>query len=259
MIKELMAHHYFLMLIVLTGLAVALVSFLHRRADQEKLKNSNDVTGAVYNMIGVLLALILGFLIVEGYGDYSTASSEAQSEASQLKQIFHLADLFDDDQKAKLQTATLNFMMSIKNDEWPAMVNLKFGHPQTNQQLKVLWNTIRLIKSKNDVESLAFEKIIDHMAEAKELRSERLRLVHDNIPSALWGLFVGVAFVSVLSLGLFGNTNLRQQRLLAGMVTAVLASCIFMIHMLDNPYIGLLKIEPDAFFVESAGVAGRSG
>jgi hypothetical protein len=259
MLKELMIHHYFLILFVLTGLAVAVVSFVHQRADQENLKSSNDVTGAVYNMIGVLLALILGFLIVEAYSDYSTASSEAQAEASQLKQIYHLADLFDDEQKAKIQAATTNFILSIRNEEWPSMLERKFGHPQTNQYLKELWNVIRSIKSKNDVESLAFEKIIDHIGEAKEFRSERLRQVHSNIPTALWVLFVCVAFVSVLSLGLFGNINLRQQRVLAGMVTMVLASCIFMIHMLDNPYIGPLKIEPEAFFVESADVAGKPG
>ncbi|MFM7127877.1 MAG: hypothetical protein ACKO0V_00790, partial [bacterium] len=67
MLNDLMAHHYFLMLFVATGLAVAVVSLIHKKTDQESLKNSNDVTSAVYNMIGVLLALVLGFLIVEAY------------------------------------------------------------------------------------------------------------------------------------------------------------------------------------------------
>ncbi|MFM7130051.1 MAG: DUF4239 domain-containing protein, partial [bacterium] len=258
MLNDLMAHHYFLMLFVATGMAAAVVSLIHKKADQEILKNSNDVTSAVYNMIGVLLALVLGFLIVEAYGDYATASSEAQSEATQLKQVHHLADLFEPEQKAKLQAASLNYIKSIREQEWPAMLSLKHGHPDTNTRLRELWMIIRTIEIKGDRASSAFDKIIDHMAQANELRNQRLNLVHNNIPQALWVLFISVAATSILSLGLFGNTNVKHQRLLAAMVSGVLASCIFMIHMLDNPYAGPLKIEPDAFFVESSELPAKA-
>ena len=247
MIKEMMAHHYFLLIILLVIGAVLLVSMLQRWVKQEEVKNSNDVTAAVYNMIGVLLALILGFLIVDAYADYSTASSETQSEATQLFQTYRLAALFDETQRTKLEQAILAYIDSIHDQEWPAMQGLKLGHPQTNARLGDLWELIRTLELKSDRDRAAYDKLIDHLGNAAEDRNERLKIVHESIPGPLWYLFVGVAIISILFLGLFGITNRVLHRMLAGLVTLVLASCIILIHILDNPYSGPLKIEPDAF------------
>lgn len=247
MLWEMMAQHYFLMIILLVIGSVLLVSFLQRQAEQEKIKGSNDVTAAVYNMIGVLLALILGFLIVDAYSDYSSASSETQSEATQIFQTLRMAEIFEDPQKTNLQNAIIDYIDSIHDREWPAMKELKYGHPETNERLNDLWALIRKLELKSDRDRAAFDKLIDHLGNATEDRNERLKIVHENIPRPLWFLFVGVAIVSIFFLGLFGNTNHFLHRVLAGLVTLVLASCIILIHILDNPYSGPLKIDPDAF------------
>lgn len=247
MIDEMMTHHYFAALIMIALAAVGMVWVVQRLVNQERIKQSNDVTGAVYNMIGVLLALILGFLIVEAYSDYSTASSEAQSEATQLVLIYRLAELFDEPQRTELQASVIRYMNSIYEEEWPQMTTLVGGHPQTNLNRSKLWITVRGLKLNNEKEIAAYDKIIDHLGEAAVLRGERLRIVHENIPRPLWYLFFGVATVSILFLGLFGNTNPLQHKVMAAMVALVLGSCIFMIDILDNPYQGPLKIEPDAF------------
>lgn len=247
MVREMMAHHYFLLIILLVVGSVLIVSHLQKWVKQEKFKSSNDVTAAVYSMIGVLLALILGFLIVDAYADYSTASSETQSEATQLFQTLRLAALFEEPHQSELQQAILAYIDSIHDQEWPAMKGLKKGHQATNARLTELWDLIRTVELKSDRDRAAYDKLIDHLGEAAEDRNERLKIVHENIPGPLWYLFVGVAVISILFLGLFGNTNLVLHRLMAGLVTLVLASCIILIHILDNPYSGPLKIEPDAF------------
>jgi uncharacterized membrane protein len=257
MIKEMMAHHYFLAILLMMVLAVMAVSAIQKRQNQELLKNSNDVTAAIYNMIGVLLALILGFLIVEAYGDYSTASNEAESESTQLRQIYLLAGLFEPADQAKLETSLSKYVDSIRDKEWPLMVENNGGHPETNAKMKELWSTIRSLEIKNDRASAAFGNVINQMALASSLRSQRLSQVQQHIPPPLLYLFVSVAIINVLSVGLFGNNNLKHQRILVAMVTAVLASCIFMIKILDNPYTGPIKIGPESFYLEKSQDAGK--
>ena len=247
MIDEMMTHHYFAALTLMAILAVALVWLVQRLVNQERIKQSNDVTGAVYNMIGVLLALILGFLIVEAYSDYSTASSEAQAEATQMILIYRVAELFDEPQRSQLQAVVTTYMNSIHDEEWPEMTTRVGGHPKTNENRSKLWITVRNLKLNNEKEIAAYDKLVDHLGEAAVMRGERLRIVHEHIPRPLWYLFFGVAIVSILFLGLFGNTNPVQHRIMAAMVALVLGSCIFLIDILDNPYKGPLKIEPDAF------------
>jgi len=247
MIEEMMSHHYFAALILMALSAVALVRAVQRMVNQEQIKQSNDVTGAVYNMIGVLLALILGFLIVEAYSDYSNANSEAQSEATQLILAFRMAELFDEPQRSQIQAGVITYMNSILEEEWPGMTTRVGGHPKTNFNRSRLWITVRDLKLNNEKEIAAYDKLVDHLGDAAVLRNERLRIVHEHIPKPLWYLFFGVAIVSILFLGLFGNTNPLQHRIMAAMVALVLGSCIFLIDILDNPYRGPLKIEPDAF------------
>lgn len=251
MIEEMMTHHYFAALILMALAAVALVRGVQRLVNQEQIKQSNDVTGAVYNMIGVLLALILGFLIVEAYSDYSTASSEAQSEATQLILAYRMAELFDEPQRTKIQAAVIVYINSIHDEEWPGMTARVGGHPKTNANRTKLWLTVRNLKLNNEKEITAYDKLVDHLGDAAVLRNERLRIVHEHIPRPLWYLFFGVAIVSILFLGLFGNTNPVQHRIMAALVALVLGSCIFLIEILDNPYKGPLKIEPDAFLTNS--------
>lgn len=251
MIEEMMTHHYFAALILMALAAVALVRGVQRLVNQEQIKQSNDVTGAVYNMIGVLLALILGFLIVEAYSDYSTASSEAQSEATQLILAYRMGELFDEPQRTEIQAAVIVYMNSIHDEEWPGMTARVGGHPKTNANRTKLWLTVRNLKLNNEKEITAYDKLVDHLGDAAVLRNERLRIVHEHIPRPLWYLFFGVAIVSILFLGLFGNTNPVQHRIMAALVALVLGSCIFLIEILDNPYKGPLKIEPDAFLTNS--------
>jgi hypothetical protein len=240
--------NYFFISIIVFGLASAGYVFVIRKLiDQDKLRQANDVTSSIYNMVGLLLAMMLGLMIMQAYSDYSQSNSETHSEATKLLQIWRLADLFDEPVRSDLRNAITRYMDSIHDQEWVSMALSDKGHLETNAANEFLWNLIRQIELASGREITAYREIIHLLGGAAAMRTERLQSINQRIPNPLWYLFVGVSCVSVTFIGFFGTTNSSLHMVLAVLVTGVLVSSMYMIDILDQPYSGPLKITPEMF------------
>ena len=71
--------------------------------------------------LGILFALLVGFIAVEVWNNYDKAKIAVVSEASALRAVVLLAETFPEEQKTRIHALIDRHIEDAINKEWPAM------------------------------------------------------------------------------------------------------------------------------------------
>ena len=71
--------------------------------------------------MGILFALLVGFIAVEVWGSFDKAKAAVASEASALRAVVLLAGTFPEEQKTRIYALINRHIEKAVNEEWPAM------------------------------------------------------------------------------------------------------------------------------------------
>jgi hypothetical protein len=93
----------------------------------------------------------------------------------------------------------------------------------------------------------AYSQSLATLNEVTSYRRLRLLTSDDRIPSIMWALIIIDGSLLVLLATLFEVKNVRGHSVLIGLIAVIVSLALFLIATLDNPYGGLLAIEPEAF------------
>jgi lysylphosphatidylglycerol synthetase-like protein (DUF2156 family) len=208
--------------IVLAVGGLALVQYL---VPWQVRQRHNDVAGFIYAVLGVVYAVLLGFVTIA---------------------VFWLAREFPEPERDRLQELAISYAQVVKDKEWPLM-----SHGQVSQQAWALTDDMRSTISEFEPETHSEQVLYDQgLTLVHNLVDERtLRLfdVRGGIPRVLWFVLVVGGVIVVGFTYLFGLENTRSHRLMIASLAAVISLVLFTIYALDYPFRGITRVQPDAF------------
>jgi hypothetical protein len=229
--------------IVLAVGGLALVQYL---VPWQVRQRHNDVAGFIYAVLGVVYAVLLGFVTIAVWEDFELARITTDSEANELAEIFWLAREFPEPERDRLQELAISYAQVVKDKEWPLM-----SHGQVSQQAWALTDDMRSTISEFEPETHSEQVLYDQgLTLVHNLVDERtLRLfdVRGGIPRVLWFVLVVGGVIVVGFTYLFGLENTRSHRLMIASLAAVISLVLFTIYALDYPFRGITRVQPDAF------------
>ncbi len=92
-----------------------------RLAETEWARAFKAVSPGVLPVLGVLFALLVGFIAVEVWNTFDRAKTAVATEASALRAVVLLARNFPDDQKARIDALINRHIAVAIHQEWPEM------------------------------------------------------------------------------------------------------------------------------------------
>jgi hypothetical protein len=92
-----------------------------RLAETEWARAFKAVSPGVLPVLGVLFALLVGFIAVEVWNTFDRAKTAVATEASALRAIVLLARNFPDEQKARIDALINRHIEVAIDEEWPEM------------------------------------------------------------------------------------------------------------------------------------------
>src|SRR3712207_2571007 len=104
------------MLLAVGGLA--LVQYL---VPWQVRQRHNDVAGFIYAVLGVVYAVLLGFVTIAVWEDFELARITTDSEANELAELFWLAREFPEPERERLQELARSYAEVVTNEEWSLM------------------------------------------------------------------------------------------------------------------------------------------
>ena len=215
--------------------------------------SNNEVVGNFLSVSGLFYGITLGLISVGTFENFQNAESSVSHEASALNGLYRYVDLLEGSEKGQLKILLKDYASYIVGDGWKAQqqgILPKGTSKIVNNFEQILAN----YKIETDKDKIIFSEVVKQNNKLSEMRRERVNIVQQGLPAAVWlVLFVG-AFV-VISLTWFlviANKKLDiAVNVLCGML---LGSLIFLIAAMDNPFRGEFSVSPLPFQLLLDGV-----
>lgn len=234
-------------LIVLLSIVGLVVIRKWLRVDE--LRAHHDVTDPMSQVVGMMFAVLIGFMVADSMQRFSTARTTVQSEASALANVFRLAHGLPSEARTKIEILCSRYADQVVKDEWPKLSRKQISVTAWKTYNKI-WAVTTEFRPSNDSESNLHETILEEMAALGDNRRLRVEAMHNGLPPVLWFVLVVGGVVTVLFTYFFGVQSLRQQIIMTSMVSLVICLNIFLLATYDDPFSGDIAVTPDAFIID---------
>jgi hypothetical protein len=239
---------WLIVLLIVGGSIVAnvLVLILVRRiVSPDVLQNHHDVAGALINVIGVVFAVLLAFVVIAVWEQHGETEGFVDREAGAISNLLRTTEVYPDRARGALEESVLAYAESAIRDEWPAMARGRAGG-QTSLALDAAFRAYAAFEPQSTREQLWHAQSIEQLNDISEARIERISRSGASLSGVMWST---VVFGAVLIVGysyMFGVRNLLAQTILTSGLAGAIAFVIALILLLDLPFAGDLGISPEA-------------
>ena len=235
-------------IIVVTGVAVAAMLLVRRRAPDGGYFNDGDRASGVFGVLATGFSVLLGFLIFLAFESYDASRVGAEAEAVAVAQQLETAQLMPSEVREELTGSLVCYARYVVGEEWDQMEAGTLAD-NINPWGVAMFGTIEDVEPGTASEEAAFGKWLDQTSERQEARQHRVHGADGIIPTPLWiALFFITAIIFVYLL-CFADAaeGARIQGLLMGSVVAAITSMLLVLWFLNDPYTDSVGgVQPDA-------------
>jgi len=210
------------------------------------LKVHHDVTDPLSQVVGMMFAVLIGFMVSDAMQRFEEARSTVQQEAASLADIFNLAGGLPKPERDQLRTACITYAEQIINEEWPLLSQKKISVP-TIKTYRSLWQSCITFKPTGQGESNVQQILLSSLTDMSDARRLRIEALHNGLPFALWWVLIAGGLATILFTYFFGVKNTKLQVVMTAIVTLVICLNIFLLASFDDPFGGDVMVHPTAF------------
>jgi hypothetical protein len=239
--------------IVCALVAAALHHLVQRTVGYDILSRHNDVAGFIYSAIGVIFAVVLGFVVIVVWEKYDAVRAHVDDEVAAVTDLYHVVDGFPAPLRDRVRSQLMDYANVVRGREWATMARGQLaigGSPVMESIAHEISSFVPASLSQQDAHQIALREVMAIF----DSRRERILANEPSVPALLWlALFAGAA----ANLGfayLFGVKNRFAQLLMTVTLAALIAIMFVVIRGLDNPFRGASAIQPTEwqYFIERA-------
>jgi hypothetical protein len=209
----------------------------------EVLREHNELAGFIFAVVGVIYAVILGFVAVGVWERFVEADDRTYDEASAITAIYRDAGSFSNWQT--LRGDVRSYVRYAIEEGWPA---LEAGRPLPDTlSAEHLSRDVHHTPVRDLREQEVFGHMLERTSEALLDRDARVTEDSTGLNAVMWMVvFIG-GFVTVAFSYLFGFQRTLMQTVMVGMLAFLIGLVLFLMMSLDYPFRGAIRVGPDAF------------
>jgi hypothetical protein len=232
---------------------VAAHAVFRRYVPAQRLIPHHEVAGFLVAVVGVLYAVVLGFLVVTAWSAFDTAQRNADLEASDVAEVFLIARALPEPARSHLRSLMADYAFEVRDHEWPMLAD--GGQDRVARELLLeAFDTIAampIAASASTGEAMRQSAIHDAaFATFRDLsaqRRQRLLDAENHVQFALYFSLVLGALLVFAFVFLFGVERSAPQLTMTGLVAGSIGLLFGLIVELDRPYGNGIRVTPTAF------------
>ncbi|MGA8534155.1 MAG: hypothetical protein WB615_08630 [Candidatus Tumulicola sp.] len=244
-----------LLLFVATPAAatVAAHALFRRIVPHDRLIPHHDVAGFLVAVVGVLYAVVLGFVVVTSWSAFDSAQQNSDIEAGNVGDAFGFAQMLPEPRRTDVQRLLAAYAVGVRDREWDSM---RYGRQDARARADLI-GAIRALGEPGAQPSRSFDEALNRQttrqavaASLKEIAdARRLRLIQASkgvSPTLGVALLLGALMV-IAFVFLFGVKNPVLQLAMTAIVAGCIGLLIGVVVEFSAPYSGALRVSPDAW------------
>jgi hypothetical protein len=195
--------------------------------------------------LGIVFALIIGFLAAGVWGDSDKAKDAVSSEASALRSVVLLSNELPDATGAQLRALVRRHVDDAVNREWPAMAEQQASLAAIPTPLAQALDLAVGLRPTAPGEIDAQRELISALETVLDARRQRIIVSGSRVNAVKWIGLLALAAVMLAAIACVHSANRRTAALALGLFGAALAVVVVMLLAQDRPFTGQLGQKPD--------------
>lgn len=246
-------------LIIASSVALALAGLfaVRRSVELSLLQDHHDVAGFFIGVLGVIYAVLLAFVVIVVWEDYTDASQNVDAEANQLVDLYWLANGFNDADRDSVQQAAHAYGASVVDHEWDAMADGN-QDARTEAALHDLRATYTDMEPDLGRQQETYSESLRRLSDLNDSRTERLHAARDGLHGLMWAVLIVGGVLTIVFTYFFGVRNIGAQSLMTAGLTTMIALTLFLIWSMNHPFRSDFHVDSKPFedaLVEMASIS----
>ncbi|BBX09872.1 DUF4239 domain-containing protein [Mycolicibacterium sp. ELW1] len=236
----------FVVVIITVGLAVLGLVLSRRILPQRRLARSGAVAGHVFDLAGVLYAVLVAFVVVVVWEQLNQAERGTEAEASAISDLLRDSTGLPVADRAEIQRSLIDYTNDVIDDEFPRM---RRGETieQQSEHLTAVWNSFLHIEPAKQSEIAFYQESITRLDELGSARKTRISGSQSEIPGELWVLLLGGGMVMLLFTYTFPSSDVVIHGALIALAGSLLAFVLYLTFAMEHPFVGSIAVQPTAY------------
>jgi hypothetical protein len=206
----------------------------------------NEVIGNFLAVSGLFYGITLGLISVATFENFQQAETAVSQEATALSGLYRDVNLLDGAEKNELKTILKDYADYMIGDGWKDQ-QAGIVPTGTSKIVNRFEHALINYKFETEKDKIMFSEIIHQNNKLSDMRRERVNIVQEGLPAAIWlVLFVG-AFVVICLTWLLVIANKKLDIVVNVLCGGLLGSLIFLIAAMDNPFRGEFSVSPQPY------------
>lgn len=234
-----------LIIVLLFAVIGVLTTYYFRKHINLRPKRAhNEAVGYIFAILGGFYGLLLGFVVFLVWDSLNGAQADTSREGSAAIALYRDINYYPSTEKiAPLKAAYMDYVHMVINHDFPDMEKMKPFDKHSRNAL----NKVFLLAGKLDMNDAYAGQLFRQLNELSLYRSLRQLDGSSSIPIEIWvPLLLGAAIILIFAI-LLDVESLRLHLLVNSLLGGFLGLVIFIIILLDHPFTGDMKIEPDGY------------
>jgi len=237
-----MALVIFLTTYVITGIVDLVVT---RLAVNERAKGFKAVSPGMLPPLGILFALLVGFIAVEVWGNFEKAKAAVTNEASALRAVVLLAGAIPDEHRLRIYALINRHIHEAVTKEWPEMAQQRATlETLPTALIEALHETLEL-KPADDGQRSAQSEMVKELHNALDARRQRIVISESALGTVKWVGILLQALCTLVAIAIVHSDNRLARGIALALFATGIALSVLLIAAYSRPFTsvgpGLLK------------------
>ncbi|MEM7399431.1 MAG: DUF4239 domain-containing protein, partial [Pseudomonadota bacterium] len=202
--------------------SVGLQLLVRRIYGVDFITSNQEVAGFKYAVVGVAYAVLLAFVVVSVWEDFDETQQDIHAEAGRFYDVYRNSYDFPEEDGAKIRAAIQAYAKAVREYDWPAMREGRWGSPEAANAYTRLSRTVGNIEATRPGRLASLEHAISLQQDVADYRIWRLSDVGGHMTPMVWFVLIVGGVITLAYPAFFATKKVGPQVLMtAGLAIIV--------------------------------------
>jgi len=226
-----------------TVLGVAGLLVTLRVTPRSLRSEDTEVKAAFLSMVGVLYAILLAFVVVAVWSDFSDAAQTSQLEVTRLANLLRDAGPLPVADRVAVRRDVLTYTRRVVDDEWPTMAEGRES-PAAAAAYRGIWSAHYRLRPTTEAQRAFYGEAVTRINDLGQNRRLRIISSRSTVSAPMWILLIAGFVASTVFTYLFDFSSRTIHVLSVATITGLTAFVLFLIYALQHPFAGSIAVSP---------------
>jgi hypothetical protein len=214
-------------------------------AVNDRARAFKAVSPGMLSPLGILFALLVGFIAVEVWGNFDKAKVAVTTEASALRALVLLAGNLPEEQRTRIYALINRHIEKAVNEEWPAMAQQRASLSTLPTALIEELHDMLALKPADDRQRAAQPEMIKALHTALDARRQRIVISQAAIGAVKWAGILLQGFCTLVAIAMVHSDNRLACGITLTLFATGIALSVLLIAAYSRPFMSERSVGPE--------------